>query len=767
MLQETSPQTNAAQPQIADSPWSRVAFGPPEPWIEPVSFDPTVPGRDGQHLTHLLWARQVEAGTGRGFHATATRLETSLAVQHESQWSLELDVRTQRLTLHWLRVVRNGVATDQLRRERFRWLQRETQLERLVLDGRWTLLMVLDDVRPGDVIESAYTYETTDPIRPGGCEVFFAVPPQAVVGHYRLDVVSADAADLRFLASPDAPERREERMADGRRRWIWSGAQTALREPESNTPDNTMDHLWIQVSDLGAWSVLGARVAERWSSCDEAADPAVWPALARPERVDAAAIIALVTHLQEEFRYFSLDLQAGGWTPSSPRAVAVRRHGDCKDLAWLATTVLRGWGVKARPILVSTGFREKLAALLPMALLFNHAILEVEWEGATRWFDLTARGQGGGFIDRAVPWFGQGLPVDAADNELRPQPGERPRGLHQLRELILLDTHRGAVSLVEHRVRAEGWQADVLRSERLAQGAENFAKGREQYAQRRLGRARRRGELLWRDDLAANVCEIVEVFEVNDATHLDERAQRAIHDAPPSLPALWFATPEEGARRTPWAMPFPCELLHTLTIKGPGMAAGSGRRRRWEEPELEAAIDDTRLNGVWTRAYRFKVLAPEVAASRVAVHRKALEDFGREAGWRLFLPPGRPRPRRGAGFGEFAGALKNETTTAGTSAAPFAGTPSAPGNAATRLVAKAESAAPAPAPRPAAPPRVVDEAEIKLPPGGGRRRRTSTARQPDRVGKRIWVARVAWVGVAALLVALLKLWVFGGDGASP
>src|SRR5690606_37144764 len=100
--------------------------------------------------------------------------------------------------------------------------------------------------------------------------------------------------------------------------------------------------------------------------------------LAKPERVDAEAIIALITHLQADFRYFDGELQACGWRPSSPRVLAVRRHGDGKDLVWLATTVLRNWGVKARPILVGKGLREKIAGLLPMSTLLDHAVLEVE-----------------------------------------------------------------------------------------------------------------------------------------------------------------------------------------------------------------------------------------------------------------------------------------------------------------------------------------------------------------------------------------------------
>lgn len=398
-MQETMMQTGAAEEKSTGAPpWERVLLAPPAAWVEAESYDRGVSCKEGSHLTHLLWTRQVEAESGVSYHATAVRLETPLAVQHESQWSLDLDARKGSLTLHWLRVVRGEARIDQLKRERMRLIQRETQLERHVIDGSWTLLIVLEDVRPGDVIEAAYSFEWAHPIRPDGCEALFVVPPQATVGRYRLTVCSAAArSELRWKASPDAPALREESLEDGRRRWVWEGAQLAPREAEPNQPSSFLDYTWVQVSDLAEWSELAKRVHEAWLARGGVEGLAEIPALAKPEQVDDAAIVAAVRHVQDAFRYLSINLETGGWIPSSPGEVARRRHGDCKDLAWLAATVLRGWGVTARPVLVGTGLRERVADLLPMAMVFNHAILEVERAGEARWFDLTARDQGGDF----------------------------------------------------------------------------------------------------------------------------------------------------------------------------------------------------------------------------------------------------------------------------------------------------------------------------------------------------------------------------------
>src|SRR5690606_15599238 len=143
---------------------------------------------------------------------------------------------------------------------------------------------------------------------------------------------------------------------------------------------------------------------------------------------------------------------------------------------------------------------------------------------------------------------------------------ERSRGVYAVRETIWLDTRGGAKSLAEQRIWVEGVQADNLRQARQVRGADEFAKDRAQLAKHRYGKARRVGALHWRDDREKNVCELVEVFEVIDAARPDETGKRAIFDAPANLVQQSFALPPKTERRAPWAMPYPLEIRHEITV---------------------------------------------------------------------------------------------------------------------------------------------------------------------------------------------------------
>ncbi len=729
-----------------EAPWSRIDFAPPAAWVDAPCYDLATEGQSGVQVTHLLWERQVEAGTGRSFHATAIRLETESAVQQESQWKLAFDPRSQRVTLHWLRVVRDGRRIEQLERARVRLIQREPQSELLVLDGTWTLLSVLEDVRPGDVLEAAFTLETQHPIRGVGCEVFFVVPPQAVLGCYRLIVnLPAAGVDPAWRASGDAPERREETRPEGGRRWVWSGAQLSPREAEPNQPWRPLDHLWVQVSDLSGWEELARLTATAWAAAGEAGGLAGLAEFARPERVDAESVNALVERLQNDFRYLSLGLDAGGWIPASPVLTARRRYGDCKDLAWLATCVLRAWGLAARPVLVGSELRGALANLLPMAGLLNHALLEVEVAGQMRWFDLTEKQQGGDFAGRAVTWFERGVVIDAGAPSLRGQPGAMTKGLCALRETLWLDTTREGFSLVELRVRMEGWQADELRMARLGVGAEAFAKNRETEALRRYGKVRRIGELVWRDDRPANVCELVECFEIARAVYPDKLGRQAVFDLPSNLIGQALALPPAKGRRSAWSQPFPCEVRHEIEVRAAGLMPGLARRRRWNETEFSATLEELRKRGGWSKRVSFVAETAAVGPDRIPIYRRQLEEFLRATGGSIQLPWGLVRPHRPSNFGQLAPA----GAAAQTSSERVASTPPA--------------ALPAQPERRPARPAFADE-DPKLARGVSSRRhhaRTSTVAvqpEPDQGIAVIGGAllRYGWIVIALVLLGLAR-----------
>lgn len=650
VLSLSVPSSTTPDPTLA--PWANIRIGAPDAWVEVPSYDTAVQARSGEPSTLLLWSVQHHLERNHTFRASALRFETALSVQHSSQWSIELAPAFQQLHLHWLRVRRGEQVFDQLRRDRIRLIQRETQLEHLVIDGSWTVLIVLEDIRPGDILEVACTLEVQDQIRPGSREALVSLPAGQQIGRYHVAVFadpSLPSPRWKAAAELGAPE--EATVAAGLRRWLWQGSQEKARSYDISQGAGWLDTLWLQVSDLADWSALGTAVAAVWEQRVFTADLMLDPALSKPAQVDGAAIAGLIQHLQDAYRYLSLELNACGWIPTEPGEVVRRRYGDCKDLAWLATRVLLHWGVQARPVLVSSYLRGRVAHLLPGARLFSHAIVEVSHAGRRHWFDLTDRMRGGDLSTMGVNWFGQGLVVAPGQVELSAQPQPGKIGAYHLRETFLIDTQTGRSSMLELRLRVEGPQADILRRHLDELGREPFEQHRADVITHRYGASKRNLPLQVRDDRASNVCELVESYELEAFVLPSTNPAHVICQFSRNIVSELMPVPAELERQLPWYLPGPIEVRHEVVARSTALIPWKPVRRKWAHPEFEGSFQVTYVRHSAQSICELRIPAPEVVPERVPEVRKCALELQKLAFWRVVLVRGQARPRRFVGFG--------------------------------------------------------------------------------------------------------------------
>ena len=167
-------------------------------------------------------------------------------------------------------------------------------------------------------------------------------------------------------------------------------------------------------------------------------------------------------------------------------------------------------------MLVNTKFRKSLRDLLPAPGLFNHVVVEFEARGERRWIDATAKGQGGGLLNRVIPDFGVGCLLRGIRPGLIPAPAPSvSSSAYEIKESILLDTS-GAPSLLGVVVIARGSHAEDFRREFESLGVEAVSRRRLQMCIDRFGAATRVGPLEYRDDRKANEFFLAEIFEIKD-----------------------------------------------------------------------------------------------------------------------------------------------------------------------------------------------------------------------------------------------------------
>ena len=129
-------------------------------------------------------------------------------------------------------------------------------------------------------------------------------------------------------------------------------------------------------------------------------------------------IVAALQYVQNKIRYLSLSIGENSHRPATPETTIKRRYGDCKDKSTLYIALLREMGVTAHPVLVNTDLDHLIQERIPAYGIFDHAIVQVEYEGKKYWFDPTRQYQYGTLADIFQPDYGYALVVKPGSNAL-------------------------------------------------------------------------------------------------------------------------------------------------------------------------------------------------------------------------------------------------------------------------------------------------------------------------------------------------------------
>jgi MFS family permease len=632
-----------------------VQIGPAPNWVIPCPYNSDFAPTSRGPLTCLLIEQQVQADLRQTYVRTAQRLETMQAIQQQSNWRLAFEPQTQSIILHSIKVRRGSLEVEHLSLERLQFLQREAGLEGLVISGWVTILLLLEDVCPGDVLEWSYTLTNRPKLLPDNISCFFTLPPGFEIGKYHFSIRHREGRDLQWKSSsPELAPTRE--LESGEVCYALRGEKMSVPAIEDSTPSSYLAFPWIQMSDCADWQTVARAVTEAWK--EEPTGDGMAKLLEEINRVDTnllARINRAIELVQDGFRYLSVNLELGGQIPASAETVVRRRYGDCKDMAFLLVRILRALGVRSRPILVHTAWRSSIAEMLPSPSVFNHVVVEYEIENERRWVDATLKQQGGNALHRGVPDFAFGLPIDRDTNALSAIPKESlPSGSIHVKESFILDTSGGA-SLLALVILAKGIQAEAFRAEFANEGIEAVAKKRLQACANRFSNATRIGQLQYRDDRELNEFAIADTFEIKGFLRRDPNSKTCLflvrgEAAPPN-----FVCPSPTARRSPIAEPFPCRRTHVVEIDFSGM-------RTINVPMFETGNEFFSFSRrtkalpkfLWV-TFAFNALADSVPAKRIQEHRKSVASVWEASRLELRFPLGVSRGRRRSDFGALPG----------------------------------------------------------------------------------------------------------------
>ncbi len=646
---------------IEETEWH---VAPPPTWVDCHEPDWDFSPPEGYPVAFLLIDEQHHTPTQAFSLRSVRKLLTLSAVQALGQVEIDFDPAAHRLLIHELAIWRldPGGAWKKrslARREAFMLRQREQQLEQQMLNGRVSMVALLEDVRVGDAIELAWTLEPRDALPGLRFATFFAlawsVPVARAFFSLHRDEHHALQWRIHSPSSPDAP--RQPILPRSRhlppplptrsgapvpleditpRRAMWSIENPPVVVPEPNVPGNHWPLTMIDVSSWTDWREVAEFISDLWAEA-LADSPDAIAAEAERLRVEGdteGSLRAAIRFVQEEVRYLAVDFgHGGGMLPNGAGTVLRRRFGDCKDKTVLLTALLRTMGFQTWPLLVAPNWRDAVKRVLPSTATFSHVIVTFlsDAKGTRHFVDPTYLGQGGDLLHLMPPPYACGLEVRKGAEELLGIP-ERPRGKITLTEVFTLSRkHRNGT--VEQTLRATGWLADDVRAILLREGSAAFFKKREEALKQHFP-ALSMSENTMRvdDDITENTIEL----HVRHALPTWGPAT----EPPPAIfrygaHGLFLVVenitgPEK--RLHPWALPHPVKIHHRVIVQGRCVRKTQAERHKVDGPGFHYTCDVNSERHKVLFDYRWETTRPEISPqewpSYVRERTKAFERAG-------------------------------------------------------------------------------------------------------------------------------------------
>jgi transglutaminase-like putative cysteine protease len=612
----------------------RYTIAPPPAWAlretpAPATLQQRSDAREG--AVYLLSDQQVRV-TGqtpaqgrveRYFHHIHEVVTTS-GIEHVSQLELEFDPTYQRLVIHRIQIRRGNQTLNALQPAEIRLLQKEDEMEQRLFNGTLAALVILNDVRVGDVVDYDYSLLGDNPILGGRfAEVSYLIEAEPVAWlRYRLLWPTARTLQQQTRNSELQPR---QQTLGGVTEYIWE--RTNLPAPELDSaatlPVDELPALYL--SEFNSWQAVAAWAAPLYRVPGTPA-----PALRQQielwrQQAPEDQLLAALRFVQDEIRYLGIELGPHSHLPHPPAQVLARRYGDCKDKALLLATILGALGLEAYPALVNTDLLGRVGEVLPSPYAFDHVITVVNFNGQTYWFDPTVSLQRGALAQHSNPEFGRALLVRADTQALTEIPLTPPtHPLKTVKEVYTVNSDNQSATLEVVSV-YRGVEADTLRDYLANNSLKDLVMERLQHWHERDRGISTDALPQVKDDPVGNTILLTERYQVARFWRegaRDFEANRITQELP-------FFNPETPK---PIRLTFPLDIEHQIEIRTPVRLTATELNESVLNDALQFDMRRTREGRMIKFSSRLRTLRAHIeatGANQLAQAIERIEDLSR------------------------------------------------------------------------------------------------------------------------------------------
>ena len=553
-----------------------VLKSPPESWV----IENTIPNVSDSRLSgasdgifYKLIDNQVKwMPDGYAFYSRYVyRVTDRVGLENASKISQEFDPNDTEIAFNFIRITRDNQTTERLADTNITVLRQEDGLEQDIIDGNLTALIVIDDIREGDIIDYAVSGRVKYKLWPGEYFNKFSLGWSVPIGETRQRLIWPKDKPLyikNFLtnASPKIEQQDEYSI------YNWVANNPTPIPAEQGTPAWVYQWPTVALSSMQTWQEV-QNWAYPYYKVDEALPEEFnqhITAIAKKWAEPRDRITEALRLVQNKIRYVGVEIGLGSHVPRAPTEVIKRGYGDCKDKAVLLVLVLNKLGIDAWPALVDTDIGPGLPNEISSPYAFNHVIVKSTVENETFWLDPTLSYQGGRGSNLEQPRYGFALPIDGKQNgleEITPKAPEVPTLIVQEDFLLPNNGDSGLELTVTASYR--GLDADRERVNVASQSIEDYQRSFLNFYNARFNGLTVKTPLSITDDLDQNILIISVAFALDkeQSESIDLRNKMALN--------AWavrglFYEPTQSTRQYELALPFLINRAHQINIELPG-----------------------------------------------------------------------------------------------------------------------------------------------------------------------------------------------------
>lgn len=618
---------------------SGVGFAPPGSWAKPQFFNghssASLLVLDSSADEHwLLLERQINALQNETFVHSVRQVLTVAGVEKDATLTIDFNPGYQSVIVHWARVWRGAQPLDRLATNNVRVVQPERELEESVLNGEKSVVLVLDDVRVGDIIDFAYSLKGTNSVFDGHFSCVIPVQLEQPVDRLLTRLVWPGQKPLYAKTHGCSIE---PVAITGKKtiEYVWDIRQVPGVALEDSLPAWCDPEPWVQLTDFKTWAEVNqwaSALFQVTSPCSPSLSGQIgeWKQIPDPEQ----QILAALQFVQDEVRYFGIEIGNSTEEPADPSVVFSRRFGDCKDKSLLFVTILRALGIEAYPVLVNASSGRGIWNWRPSAGAFDHCIAVVRCSGRTYWLDPTMNYQRGPLAAHYLPNYGCGLVISPLTTGLIliPQATGLPQTTTTERFRIRGVTEPADLKVVTV---AEGRDADHLRELFATTKRSDVEKNYTHFYSSLYPGIKMSSPIAIEDDQERDKFQTTESYSINKVWTRSDKDGTSRCEFYPSTIAGLLKKPVDTDRKLPLGISYPQHQILRTEVTLPQAWPAGAEQKTFSDSAFTFRKVYRCTGGQMVMEYDYQSLADSVPPEQVRQHIERLDQSLQSLGYVL------------------------------------------------------------------------------------------------------------------------------------